>query len=66
MHELTPRHRPDDNFCLFMLLLMLIDVCIRFEELKSFHGIEDNRLSVGPAGPQKLASGLICMTMSES
>lgn len=35
----------------------------RFEELKNFYGIEDNRASVGPTGPQKLSSGLISITL---
>lgn len=33
----------------------------RFAELKDFHGIEDESPSVGTAGPQKMASGLLCM-----
>ncbi|KAI3761099.1 hypothetical protein L1987_51507 [Smallanthus sonchifolius] len=35
----------------------------RFSELKAFHGIEDERPSNGPAGPQKMASGLITVTL---
>lgn len=45
-------------------LLMLLYSWIRFEELKNFYGIEDNRASVGPTGPQKLSSGLICTSES--
>lgn len=32
----------------------------RFAELKVFHGIEDEKPLVGAAGPQKMASGLLC------
>lgn len=35
----------------------------RFSELKVFHGIEDERPSNGAAGPQKMASGLISVTL---
>ncbi|KAK6918072.1 CAP Gly-rich domain [Dillenia turbinata] len=35
----------------------------RFAELKSLHGIEDERPSVGATGPQKMASGLISITL---
>lgn len=35
----------------------------RFTELKAFHGIEDERPSNGPKGPQKMASGLITITL---
>lgn len=35
----------------------------RFAELKEFHGIEDERPSIGAAGPHKMASGLLCMTL---
>ncbi|KAK1422181.1 hypothetical protein QVD17_25125 [Tagetes erecta] len=35
----------------------------RFTELKAFHGIEDERPSNGPAGPQKMSSGLISVTL---
>ncbi|KAK6257866.1 hypothetical protein QUC31_001325 [Theobroma cacao] len=34
-----------------------------FVELKNFHGIEDERPSVGAAGPQKMASGLLSVTL---
>ncbi|KAK7852791.1 tubulin-folding cofactor e [Quercus suber] len=34
----------------------------RFAELKNFHGIEDERPSVGVASLQKMASGLLCMS----
>lgn len=33
---------------------------IRFSELKDFHGIDYEKPSVGVAGPQKMASGLLC------
>ncbi|KAG8472672.1 hypothetical protein CXB51_034561 [Gossypium anomalum] len=35
----------------------------RFVELKNFYGIEDERPSVGAAGPQKMASGLLSITL---
>ncbi|XP_021903365.1 tubulin-folding cofactor E [Carica papaya] len=35
----------------------------RFSELKKFHGIDDERPSIGAAGPQKMASGLISITL---
>ncbi|GAV68308.1 hypothetical protein CFOL_v3_11811 [Cephalotus follicularis] len=35
----------------------------RFAELKVIHGIEDERPSVGAAGPQKMSSGLLSITL---
>ncbi|XP_047342032.1 tubulin-folding cofactor E [Impatiens glandulifera] len=35
----------------------------RFYELKDLHGIEDVRTAVGASGPQKMASGLISVTL---
>ncbi|PKI47402.1 tubulin-folding cofactor E [Punica granatum] len=35
----------------------------RFAELKQLHGIEDERPSIGSTGPQKMASGLISVTL---
>ncbi|GMJ11703.1 PFIFFERLING, TUBULIN-FOLDING COFACTOR E [Hibiscus trionum] len=35
----------------------------RFVELKNFYGIEDERPSVGASGPQKMASGLLSITL---
>ncbi|WOH00524.1 hypothetical protein DCAR_0519889 [Daucus carota subsp. sativus] len=35
----------------------------RFSELKTYHGIEDERPSNQAAGPQKMASGLISITL---
>ncbi|XP_022718318.1 tubulin-folding cofactor E isoform X2 [Durio zibethinus] len=35
----------------------------RFVELKNFYGIEDERPLVGAAGPQKMASGLLSITL---
>ncbi|KAL6297248.1 tubulin-folding cofactor E [Prunus yedoensis var. nudiflora] len=35
----------------------------RFAELKVFHGIEDEKPLVGAAGPQKMASGLLSITL---
>ncbi|XP_022152477.1 tubulin-folding cofactor E [Momordica charantia] len=69
--EVTPRERRDSEIRYVRMVMSKLDsnpeetlrLHPRFEELKSFHGIEDNRLSVGPAGPQKLASGLISITL---
>ncbi|CAH9122536.1 unnamed protein product [Cuscuta epithymum] len=35
----------------------------RFAELKRYHGIEDEKLQSGSTGPQKMAAGLISITM---
>ncbi|KAL5569494.1 hypothetical protein UlMin_026069 [Ulmus minor] len=35
----------------------------RFAELKNFYGIEDEKLSSGAVGPQKMASGLLSITL---
>ncbi|KAJ4843912.1 hypothetical protein Tsubulata_034439 [Turnera subulata] len=35
----------------------------RFAELKEFHGIEDEKPSVGAIGPQKMASGLLSVNL---
>lgn len=35
----------------------------RFSELKALHGIEDEKPSCGISGPQKMASGLVCITL---
>ncbi|XP_008775749.2 tubulin-folding cofactor E isoform X2 [Phoenix dactylifera] len=35
----------------------------RFAELKALHGIEDEKPSCGISGPQKMASGLLCVTL---
>ncbi|KAL9173558.1 hypothetical protein ABFS82_03G122700 [Erythranthe guttata] len=35
----------------------------RFVELKEFHGLEDERPSTGASGPQKMASGLISISL---
>ncbi|KAB2628618.1 tubulin-folding cofactor E [Pyrus ussuriensis x Pyrus communis] len=35
----------------------------RFAELKVFHGIEDEKLLVGTAGPQEMSSGLLSITL---
>ncbi|XP_011036254.1 PREDICTED: tubulin-folding cofactor E isoform X1 [Populus euphratica] len=35
----------------------------RFVELKNYHGIEDERSSAGTTGPQKMASGLLSVTL---
>ena len=41
-----------------------LELDIRFTELKAFHGIEDEKPSNGPTGPQKMSSGLISMNLS--
>ncbi|XP_043693544.1 tubulin-folding cofactor E-like [Telopea speciosissima] len=35
----------------------------RFVELKQLHGIDDEKQSVGAAGPQKMAAGLLSLTL---
>ncbi|CAN0928032.1 Tubulin-folding cofactor E [Linum grandiflorum] len=35
----------------------------RFAELKRLHGIEDERPSIEPSGPQKMATGLLSITL---
>ncbi|KAJ6801856.1 tubulin-folding cofactor E [Iris pallida] len=35
----------------------------RFAELKALHGIADEKPSTGPAGPQKMGYGLLCITL---
>lgn len=42
--------------------LLLTQFHYRFSELKDSHGIEDEKPSSGAAGPQKMASGLLCMS----
>ncbi|KAL0539154.1 hypothetical protein IC582_023334 [Cucumis melo] len=69
--EVTPRERRDSEIRYIRMVMSNLDgnrektfrLHPRFEELKRFYGIEDNRASVGPAGPQKLSSGLISITL---
>ncbi|XP_008445987.2 tubulin-folding cofactor E isoform X1 [Cucumis melo] len=69
--EVTPRERRDSEIRYVRMVMSNLDgnreetfrLHPRFEELKRFYGIEDNRASVGPAGPQKLSSGLISITL---
>lgn len=65
MHTFAARH-----ICLIYLYMCVL-YCwsfldtswfkYRFAELKMFHGIEDVKPQTGAAGPQKMASGLICI-----
>lgn len=69
--EVTPRERRDSEIRYVRMVMSNLDsdpeetlrLHPRFEELKNFYGIEDNRASVGPTGPQKLSSGLISITL---
>ncbi|XP_038876773.1 tubulin-folding cofactor E [Benincasa hispida] len=69
--EVTPRERRDSEIRYVRMVMSNMDsdpeetlrLHPRFEELKNFYGIEDNRASVGPTGPQKLSSGLISITL---
>ncbi|XP_022939765.1 tubulin-folding cofactor E [Cucurbita moschata] len=70
--EVTPRERRDSEIRYVRMVMSKLDsnpeetlrLHPRFEELKRFYGIEDNRVSVGAGGPQKLASGLISITLN--
>lgn len=65
MHTFAARH-----ICLIYLYMCVL-YCwsfldtsrfkYRFAELKMFHGIEEVKPQTGAAGPQKMASGLICI-----
>ncbi|KAL4590935.1 hypothetical protein LXL04_003882 [Taraxacum kok-saghyz] len=65
--EITPRERKDSEIRYVRLVMSKAHQNLeeikrlhpRFIELKAFHGIEDERASSGPVGPQKMASGLI-------
>lgn len=69
--EITPRERKDSEIRYVRLVMSkphqnseeIKRLHPRFTELKAFHGIEDERPSNGPTGPQKMASGLISITL---
>ncbi|XP_076907204.1 tubulin-folding cofactor E-like [Bidens hawaiensis] len=69
--EITPRERKESEIRYVRLVMCkphqnleeIKRLHPRFTELKAFHGIEDERPSSGPAGPQKMASGLITVTL---
>ncbi|KAF5936840.1 hypothetical protein HYC85_024346 [Camellia sinensis] len=69
--EVSPRERKDSEIRYVRLVMSKLDdspeeirrLHPRFLELKDFHGIEDERPSTGAAGPQKMASGLISITL---
>ncbi|XP_024961088.1 tubulin-folding cofactor E [Cynara cardunculus var. scolymus] len=69
--EITPRERKDSEIRYVRLVMSkphqnseeIKRLHPRFSELKAFHGIEDERPSNGPTGPQKMASGLIAITL---
>ncbi|KAK4798206.1 hypothetical protein SAY86_030532 [Trapa natans] len=69
--EVSPRERKESEIRYVRLVLSknsgsLEEIRLlhpRFAELKQFHGIEDERPSIGSTGPQKMASGLISVTL---
>ncbi|CAI9272433.1 unnamed protein product [Lactuca saligna] len=69
--EITPRERKESEIRYVRLVMSKVHQNLeemkalhpRFTELKAFHGIEDERPSNGPTGPQKMSSGLIAITL---
>ncbi|XP_050219249.1 tubulin-folding cofactor E [Mercurialis annua] len=69
--EVTPRERKDSEIRYVRLVMSKLQdtpdqikkLHPRLAELKAFHGIEDERPSIGTSGPQKMASGLMSITM---
>ncbi|GKV12409.1 hypothetical protein SLEP1_g23551 [Rubroshorea leprosula] len=69
--EISARERKESEIRYVRLVMSKLDdnpeeikqLHPRFSELKKFHGIEDERPSVGTAGPQKMASGLLSITL---
>nr|XP_043615247.1 tubulin-folding cofactor E [Erigeron canadensis] len=69
--EITPRERKDSEIRYVRLVMSkphqnleeIKRLHPRFIELRAFYGIEDERPSNGPSGPQKMASGLITVTL---
>ncbi|CAA2985722.1 tubulin-folding cofactor E isoform X1 [Olea europaea subsp. europaea] len=67
--EVSPRERKDSEIRYVRLVMSkfhdnpeeITRLHPRFAELKKIHGIEDERPLTGATGPQKMASGLICM-----
>ncbi|XP_071710578.1 tubulin-folding cofactor E [Rutidosis leptorrhynchoides] len=69
--EIIPRERKDSEIRYVRLVMSnphqnleeIKTLHPRFTELKAFHGIEDEKPSNGPTGPQKMATGLITVTL---
>ncbi|KAK7852792.1 tubulin-folding cofactor e [Quercus suber] len=66
----SPRERKDSEIRYVRLIMSKLhdpqeikQVHPRFAELKNFHGIEDERPSIGVASLQKMASGLLSITL---
>lgn len=69
--EVSPRERKDSEIRYVRLVMSKLHenpggikmLHPRFVELKDFHEIDDERPSIGPAGLQKMASGLLSITL---
>ncbi|CAD6333663.1 unnamed protein product [Miscanthus lutarioriparius] len=70
--EISPRERRESEILYVRLVMGKIEsndpeeikrLHPRFAELKSFHGIEDEKPTSSTSGPQKMASGLISVTL---
>eukprot|EP00267_Zea_mays_P055420 XP_020408758.1 tubulin-specific chaperone E isoform X2 [Zea mays] len=70
--EISPRERRESEIRYVRLVMGKIEsndqeeirrLHPRFAELKSFHGIEDEKPTSSISGPQKMASGLISITL---
>ncbi|KAJ0095427.1 hypothetical protein Patl1_15473 [Pistacia atlantica] len=69
--EVSPRERKDSEIRYVRLVMSKLhdnpeeikQLHPRFIELKDFYGIEDERPSIGATGPQKMASGLLSITL---
>ncbi|EEF36877.1 tubulin-folding cofactor E [Ricinus communis] len=69
--EVTPRERKDSEIRYVRLVMSKLqdntieikELHPRFAVLKALHGIEDERPSIGTSSPQKMASGLISITL---
>ncbi|KAJ6825185.1 tubulin-folding cofactor E [Iris pallida] len=70
--EVSPRERKESEIRYVRLVMSKLQsnnpeeikqLNPRFAELKALHEIEDEKPSTGPAGPQKMGSGLLCITL---
>ncbi|CAN6678796.1 unnamed protein product [Malus baccata var. baccata] len=69
--EVSPRERKESEIRYVRLVMSKMQgntkdiqwLHPRFAELKVFHGIEDEKPLVGTAGPQKMSSGLLSITL---
>ncbi|XP_059451695.1 tubulin-folding cofactor E [Corylus avellana] len=69
--EVSPRERKDSEIRYVRLIMSKLQdnpeeiklLHPRFAELKKSHGIEDEKPLVGATGPQKMASGLLSITL---